>query len=207
MTKSELRKVFLTKRQEMLPAEREMLNARIVANFFRDFDLTKLRFLHCFIPLERLNEVDTRPIFQRIWSDFPNIQTVVPRVNQMTGELESLKYGVDVELVHNKWHIGEPTHDDRVEIPEIDMVLVPLVCFDAAGHRVGYGKGFYDRFLARCRAACLKIGLSFFAPVDEISDAHDADVRLDFCITPDRAYELAGARRGAARTKKTGPNL
>ena len=65
------------------------------------------------------------------------------------------------------------------------LVLVPGVCFDQTGHRVGYGKGFYDRFLKTCRPGCLKVGLSYFEPVDPIDDVHDGDVRLDFIVTPE----------------------
>jgi 5-formyltetrahydrofolate cyclo-ligase len=184
VTKSELRKIYQTKRQMLLPAEREAASARIAANFFRDFDLTGICVLHCFIPIERFGEVDTRPIFQHIWSESPQIQTVVPRVNHETEALESLKYGPDVELVASRWQIHEPTHNERVEPSEIDIVLVPLLCFDTQGHRVGYGKGYYDRFLVRCRPDCLKIGISIFDPVDKIDDAHEGDVTLDFAVTP-----------------------
>jgi len=50
---------------------------------------------------------------------------------------------------------------------------------------VGYGKGYYDRFLKRCRTDCLKVGLSYFGPVETIPEAHDADIPLDCCITPE----------------------
>ena len=63
-----------------------------------------------------------------------------------------------------------------------DLVIVPLLAFDKKGYRVGYGKGFYDRFLQNSKT--LKIGLSFFAPTEEIIDVHLNDVRLDKCITP-----------------------
>ena len=132
----------------------------------------------------RFAEVDTRPIFQGVWSKFPRIQTVVPRVDHETEELESLKYGQDTELIPSPWQIGEPAHNDHVEPTEIDMVLVPLVCFDRRGHRVGYGRGYYDRFLRSCRPDCQKVGLSMFDPVDEISDAGESDVKLDRTITP-----------------------
>ena len=68
------------------------------------------------------------------------------------------------------------------------MVLVPLLAFDSKGYRVGYGKGFYDRFLKQCRNDCVKIGLSYFEPIDAINDAGEFDVPLDFCITPQKAY-------------------
>ena len=184
MNKSELRKIYLGKRQMLSPQERGTASAKIAANFFRDFDFGKIHVLHCFIPIERFNEVDTRPIFQHIWSEFPQIQTVVPRVNHETEELESLKYGPEVELVQSRWDIQEPVHDEYVEPNKIDMVLVPLLCLDRRGHRVGYGKGYYDRLLRRCRPDCIKIGLSIFEPIDKIDDAHEGDVTLDLGITP-----------------------
>lgn len=168
--------------------ERELASTGIIERFFNGFQLTEISVLHCFISIERFGEVDTRPIFQRIWSEFGNIQTVVPRVNRETGELESLLYGPDTELRHNRWQIGEPVHNDRVDPVAIDLVLVPLICFDLNGHRVGYGKGYYDRLLSRCRPECKKIGLCMFPPINEISDAHDGDVRLDSCITPSETF-------------------
>jgi 5-formyltetrahydrofolate cyclo-ligase len=168
----------------MTVEERERASAHIVNKFFENFDLSSVKVLHCFIPIERFGEVDTRPIFQRVWSDHPDIVTVAPRVNHKTGDIESLLYGPDTELRHNRWQIGEPVHDDRVEPDQIDLVLIPLLCYDLTGHRVGYGKGYYDRFLSRCRPDCQKIGLSMFAPIEKITDTNEADVRLDSCIVP-----------------------
>ena len=196
MTKSELRKLYLEKRIALSPEESAAKSLQIAARFFENFNLSSIKYIHCFISAEKFNEVDTKPIFQRLWSDFPQIQTVVPRVDRRTGKLESLKYGTDVELVHNRWQIGEPAHNECVEAAEIDMVLVPLVCFDRHGHRVGYGKGFYDRFLSECREDCLKIGLSFFEPVERIDDSHAGDVRLDFGITPNDVFATGTVRIG-----------
>jgi 5-formyltetrahydrofolate cyclo-ligase len=65
---------------------------------------------------------------------------------------------------------------------------MPLLAFDSKGDRVGYGKGYYDRFLAACRKDVLKIGLSYFPPVSSIDDIEIFDKKLDFCITPERVY-------------------
>ena len=128
--------------------------------------------------------------FAKLWRDYPHVQTVVPRVDFKTSLIRNLKFTHETELVRNVWDIDEPTHDEDVETQSIDMVLVPGLCFDSSGHRVGYGKGFYDRFLKTCRADCVKIGLSYFEPVDAIFDVHDEDVRLNFIITPALAFTI-----------------
>ena len=59
-----------------------------------------------------------------------------------------------------------------------------------SGHRVGYGKGFYDRFLANCKPETLKIGLSFFEVEADVFEASEDDVRLDYCVTPKTIYKF-----------------
>jgi len=190
MTKAELRKIYLAKQRILSPLERKRKSQQIVGNFFQKFDLTKIKFLHCFAAIEKFNEVETSLIFQKIWLEFPHIETLLPRVNFQTDEIENLKFNKTSKLVKNAWEIDEPTESELVETKKIDVVLVPLLGFDAQGFRVGYGKGFYDRFLSKCRKDCLKIGLSYFAPVMKISDAQDFDIKLDFCITPEKVWKL-----------------
>lgn len=189
MTKAELRKIFLAERKNLSASEINRESERIANRFFQNFDLTKISFLHCFLPIEKFNEINTRLITDRIWREFPQIETLVPRVNFKTNEIENLKFTPETKLVQSSWKIYEPESGETIEAEKIDLVLVPLLCFDARGYRVGYGKGFYDKFLKNCRADCLKIGLCYFAPVAEISDVHEFDVKLDFCITPEEIYE------------------
>lgn len=188
MTKAELRKIYLARQKNLSPAERTQKSEQISNRFFQKFDLSRINFLHCFLPIEKFGEVDTSHIFKCLWREFPNIQTLAPRVDFQTNELESLKFTPQTRLVKNVWEIDEPTKGKTVAAGKIDLVLVPLLCFDRRGFRVGYGKGFYDRFLKNCRADCLKIGLSYFAPVAEISDARKFDIKLDFCVTPEELF-------------------
>lgn len=185
MTKAELRKIYLAKQRSLSPEIHAENSSRISGHFFSGFDLAEIEVVHCFIAIEKFNEIDTSLIFQRLWREFPHITTAVPRVDFGSGEMRSLRFSPETDLVTNIWGIHEPSHDKFVETAGIDMVLVPLLCFDEVGHRVGYGKGFYDRLLSRCREDCLKIGLNYFPPVAEISDVDEADIRLDYCITPD----------------------
>jgi 5-formyltetrahydrofolate cyclo-ligase len=88
----------------------------------------------------------------------------------------------------NKWHIPEPVNGITITPEQIDVVFVPLLAFDEQGHRVGYGKGFYDKFLAMCKPETLKIGLSFFESEKKITDVYQGDIILDYCVTPNDIY-------------------
>ena len=183
MTKAELRRQNLARQRSLSAHDRRAFSERIAAGFFSSFDLSGISYLHLFIPIEKFNEVDTRLIVEPVWRDHPHIVTVVPRVDFDANEITSLRYGPETQVVRNSWNIDEPTHDDFVEAELIDMVLVPGIAFDKAGHRVGYGKGYYDRFLATCREDCVKVGLSYFDPVARIEDSHDGDVAVDCIVT------------------------
>lgn len=88
----------------------------------------------------------------------------------------------------NAWGIPEPTQGILTDPSIIDFILVPLLAFDTQGYRVGYGKGYYDRFLKDCRNDSKKIGLSFFPPEKTISDLFEEDFRIDAVVTPDKLY-------------------
>lgn len=190
MNKANLRKIYLEKRDALTHEDIEHYSEQIAERFFQSFDLEKINYLHCFLPIEKFNEIDTKLIFHQVWTAFSHIETLVPRVNFETGEIENLMFTPVTELVENAWMIHEPTHNELVESAKIDVVLVPLLCFDEDGFRVGYGKGFYDKFLKNCRADCLKIGLSYFPPVEEIADREEFDVKLDYCLTPIEVFKF-----------------
>lgn len=183
MNKAELRQIYLEKRKALSPADHAAQSLEISQRFFADTDLSSIRSIHCFISLKHKGEVETSAIVQRLWAEFPHITTFAPRVNA-DNELDSLPFHADSHLAENKWKIPEPTTGEVVDPSILDIVIVPLLCFDADGHRVGYGGGFYDRFLARCRPDCRKIGLSFFPPVDAIADLQPTDIALNFAFTP-----------------------
>ena len=84
----------------------------------------------------------------------------------------------------NEYDIYEPIDGLEVAKSKIDVVFVPLLAYDKKGNRVGYGKGFYDIFLSKCREDVVKIGLSFFEQEELIEDVSQSDIKLDFCVTP-----------------------
>lgn len=185
MKKSELRKIYLNKLKSLSAQEREKLSQQIADQFFANFPVEKFKNLHLFLSIEKNGEVDTKFIYERLRQNFPHIQTCVPRVR---GEvLEHLEFTPNTQFRVSSWGIGEPLGNDLADEKLFDAVIVPLLCFDKRGYRVGYGKGFYDKFLAKCRSDCLKIGVSYFPPIESI-EINEFDVKLDYCLTPNSVF-------------------
>lgn len=191
MVKGQLRKLMLQKRAQYTPDAVQEWSQYICRQFFAAFDLGFIKTLHVFLPIQHKNEVNTWPIIHKLQIDFPEIKIAVSVAN--THEYTLTHYWLEPEttLIKSKWGIPEPENAQSISVSEVDLVLVPLLAFDEKGHRVGYGKGFYDGFLRECKPNTLKIGLSFEPPVDVISDFHQGDVELNFAITPTRVFKFA----------------
>lgn len=194
MTKSELRREFLAKRKALTTAEINQRSQRIAGQFFTYFDnrvfTYETPFIHTFLPIQRHNEVNTWLIIQKIWAEFTRIGVSVPVINLATHQMTQYTIDADTLLVENKLGVPEPApeHLRKTDASHIVTVLVPLLTFNRQGHRVGYGGGYYDRFLAGCRPDCLKIGLSLFEPVEQIDGIEPTDIQLNACVTPERTY-------------------
>ena len=188
MNKSELRKSYLERRRAIPASEHARLSGEIIARLFSIIHFGMLRSVHCYVSMDHLGEVETANLFKRMWEVHPVLETSAPRVDSTSGEIESIAHGRDTPVVTSGWGIQEPAGAGRVAPETLDLVIVPLLCFDASGHRVGYGKGYYDRFLQKCRPDCIKAGLSFFPPVEKIDDIHVADVQLDLVVTPNETF-------------------
>ena len=195
MTKTALRTKFLAERKALSPNEVAERSAVIAERFFMhgsgggQLELPTTRTMHAFLPIVRQNEVDTWLIIRQLWRDFPAVQAAISVTDTASSQLAHYPLRPDTILTENYWGIPEPLHiGNPIPATDFDVVLVPLLAFDLRGHRVGYGKGYYDRFLANCRPDCQKIGLSLFKPVDRITDAESTDVRLDACLAPTQTY-------------------
>jgi 5-formyltetrahydrofolate cyclo-ligase len=182
--KSELRKIYLAKRNALSENERANLSQQLCDLFFASLDLSSIKVIHTYLPIESKYEPDTWLIIDRIKKEFPFIQLVIPRI---VGEkIESILFEGADQLRKTKWGIVEPVNGILIDPKEIDLVIVPLLAFDQTGHRVGYGKGYYDRFLKECRLECRKVGLSFFLAEATIEGVNPFDISLHMVFTPQK---------------------
>ncbi len=182
MTKAEARKIYLEKRLALTDAAYQQLNFQLYQQFFTHINLSFIRCLHIFLPIESKREPDTWPIIDRIRREFPHVRLSIPKV--AGDQLENIYFEGLHQLKKNKWGIFEPQQGVPTPAEKIDMVIVPLLAVDARGHRVGYGKGFYDRFLSTCRPDCQRIGISYEEPCEALEDIDNYDISLTHCLTP-----------------------
>ncbi len=190
MTKTELRKLYLQKRKTLSEAEYFALNHRLTEIFFTSIDLSFIHVLHTFLPVVEKREPDTWLIIDRIRREFPHVRLSIPRVNNETDQLENFYFEGLHQLKKNNWGILEPEQGIPTPPEKIDLVLVPLLAFDKQGNRVGYGKGYYDRFLKTVKPACLKIGISHFDAPNEIDSVTNSDVSLNSVLTPSQLIQF-----------------
>ncbi|MDQ6904138.1 MAG: 5-formyltetrahydrofolate cyclo-ligase [Bacteroidota bacterium] len=194
MTKAAIRNIYKEKRKQLSIAEVVKLTDLILINF-QKINLPFISFAHTYIASEKLGEIDTLAITRYLEFKNPGLKILVPRIDRLSGSMHHLHYNDEVEFEDNAFGIPEPTGGEKFSADIIDLVLIPLLAFDKQGNRVGYGKGFYDKFLSECNEEAIKIGLSFFEPEAQIDDINQYDIPLNYCVTPQHVFDFTGARQ------------
>lgn len=187
MLKKELRTKYKKLRQSFSFEEIEEKSLAI-ANQILQLDIWKNTYFHLFLPIEEQKEVNTEYILQILAGKDKEI--VISKSDFATTSMTHYLLTDNTKIKKNEYNIPEPTNGLSVPTEMIDVVFVPLLAYDKQGNRVGYGKGFYDKFLSECKPTVIKIGLSFFEPEELIEDTFENDIKLDFCVSPDKIFSL-----------------
>ena len=186
MLKKDLRFIY-TKRRENLSSQCISDSSLLIANRLLQLPIWNYSYYHLFLSITEKKEVDTSFIMSILQGKDKNI--LLPK---MLDDLNLVNYLLtdSTPIKKNRWNIPEPL--DGIEVPaeKIDVVFLPLMAFDEEGHRVGYGKGFYDVLLNKCRPDVVKVGLSLFKAEEKIADIDTHDIPLNYCITPGRIYSF-----------------
>ena len=182
MTKSELRKKYKTFRQQLSESQIEDYSLAI-ANQLLKLNIWGFSFYHIFLTIEEQKEINTDYILNILAGKDKNI--IISKSNFKNHNLTHYLLTDNTKIIKNEYNIPEPIDGIEIKTSQIEIVFVPLLAFDKTGNRIGYGKGFYDRFLAECNAETIKIGLSFFEAEEGFVEASEEDVRLDYCVTPE----------------------
>ena len=187
MLKQDARQLYRKKRKELTEKELSRMDDLILIHF-QSISLPAIHRVLSFWPIAENNEPNTFHLVDFLSFRNPGLVTCYPVCNYTDQTMDAVATDAKTSYEQHPLHFLQPVAGDVILPVEIDLVLVPLLAIDMEGYRVGYGKGFYDRYLAQCRPDCLKVGLSFFDPLPEIKDRDQFDVPLDLCITPKATY-------------------
>ena len=187
MHKKELRSKYKSLRASLSENEIEEMSLAI-ANKLLALPIWEKTYFHIFLPIIEQKEVNTEVILHLLAGKDKEI--IVSKSDFESRKMTHFLLTDATKIKINDYNIPEPI--DGIEIPtsKIEMVFVPLLAFDKKGNRVGYGKGFYDRFLSECNPETIKIGLSFFDAEELIEGVFENDVKLDYCVTPNTVFSF-----------------
>ena len=193
MKKKELRTHYLAKRGLLSEEEVSRQSLAIKDLLFSRLRIHRYDKIHCYLPVGANKEVDSSIFIQTLLEDFP-VEVYVPKIHK-GGILTHHKFEANTKTEPNKWGVPEPlsegvSSDEFFDTDDDILVIVPLLAFDIKGNRVGYGKGYYDRFLALATENTLITGLSFFEAEEAIEDAEETDIPLHHAATPKRVYSF-----------------
>lgn len=189
MDKASLRRRYKEKRLMLTAPQKEKLEDLMLIRF-QQLRLVIPPKILTYAPMEKLKEFDPGHVTDYCLFKNPGQVLYYPRVSATGHNLEIVRINEETVFTKSAFGVDEPEGEPEATAEILDMVIVPLLCFDNAGFRVGYGKGYYDKFLETCRKDALKIGFSFFEPENAITGLEYHDVQLDYCITPEQAYSF-----------------
>ena len=169
MLKDELRKLILQQKRRFTPQQLAQLSLSVLQRL-RPL-LREARIILAYYALP--DEVDTRHLLDELVAEGKTV--LLPKVLDDTA-MELRRYTGPHDLREGAYHIMEPIGDPFTDLTQIDLALIPGLAFDAQGHRLGRGKGYYDRFLAAFTGTTIGVCFDFQKVAEVPVDAHDIAV-------------------------------
>lgn len=176
--KSELRARLLKLRKSIKKEDWQSWSETIINELKKIPEFIDSNVIHCFVSMNERKEVNTHFLLNDLISSGKKV--IVPVTDFETGELKHSELRSFKDLKKNKWGVLEPD-EIHPQTQETDLILVPLLAADNEFNRLGYGKGFYDRFLKKENA--VKVGLLFDDFLFDQIPVENFDEKLDILIT------------------------
>jgi 5-formyltetrahydrofolate cyclo-ligase len=180
MTKKEIRKYILNMRDAVNAEQKEDWDSKIFTSLINSDFYRNANVIFAFVSFK--SEVDTHRFINHAVRD--NKVICVPRIKSKETGIEVFRIGNMEDLKTGYYGILEPKDSClKVNDEDIDLILMPGVAFDREGGRVGYGAGFYDRYLAKLKEKADKIALAYHIQLLDKVPMDEFDVRIDGIIT------------------------
>jgi 5-formyltetrahydrofolate cyclo-ligase len=187
LTKQLFRKQLLHYRQLLAEDVYQVRNDQLLERIGLLISTLNISQLHLFLRIRKNKEPDLYPaLLPYLPADY---KLFVPVTNFETKVLTHHRLLPDTQIKESDRGIPEPVRVGNVkpslmDIAALEMILIPLLIFDHAGERLGYGGGYYDRFLSDVPSTVHKVGLSLSGGVDELVVSEPHDIKLDWIVTP-----------------------
>ena len=189
ISKATLRNTYKQRRKAITDKDRLKLDDLILIQF-QKLILHDVHAVLSYWPIKSHYEINTLPITDYLSFKIPGLRVCFPKTDFAQTKLQAIEVEKETSFEMNHAGIGEPTTGELIYPEELDMVFVPMLAYDKKGFRVGYGKGFYDRYLQMCRRNVIKVGFSYFEPEEAIPEVNEFDIPLNLAITPQSIYEF-----------------
>lgn len=186
MNKKELR-IKYKEQRDNLSAIQVADKSLEISNQILKLPIWQHTYYHIFLSIVEKKEIDTSYILTILQGKDKNI--ILPKMNADTSLTHFLLTDSTL-LKKNNFNVPEPIDGIEIHPLQMDVVFIPLLAYDKLGNRIGYGKGYYDQFLANCKPNVIKVGLSFFEPEAEITDVYTEDIPLNYCVTPQQIFQF-----------------
>ena len=180
-----LRQLFKKQRSELTHNQVNILNKHIFKNLIT-IKIWDNNFYHLYLSNDLNKEVETNKLINLLFDK--NKRVFVPKI--VGKDLIHIEINKNTSYSKNKLGIREPVSSIKIDEDLFEVIFVPLLAFDKQGDRVGYGGGYYDKFLVNIKQNAITIGLSLFDPIDKIIDIEKHDIKLDYVVTPKTVYNF-----------------
>ena len=184
MNKQKLRAEALEKRKALTSEYVQEQSLKITNQLLR-LDIWAHEVYHTFLSIAHQKEVQTEPLITLLQGKDKTI--IVPKMAE-NNQLDHIVLEESTAIAIQRFGVPEPLNGKTISEEQIDVVFVPLLCFDRNGNRLGYGKGYYDRFLSKTKSDALFIGLSLLDVLEHELEPAAHDIPLHMAVTPERVY-------------------
>ena len=182
MDKNQLRRLMIEQRKRLTNQEVKACSQAIVNSLMQLPLIEKSSLIMSYMPYG--NEVDVLPLNQWLLEQGKGL--CLPRVINST-EMEAVKIErLDQSFLKSSFGIMEPAREAPLaDMAQIDLILVPGLAFDRYGNRLGHGKGYYDRFLAKCKKVSYFLGIAYGFQIFDKIPSDPYDIRVKGLVTED----------------------
>ncbi len=180
--KKALRKEIFKQRKALTESDYHAFSEAIMRNLTEAGFMGGRRNVHLYYPIN--NEVNTIVLIEQLWSK--GIEVIMPRTDIPGKKIDNYRVSSFDQLESTTFNLLEPKTSTPKHTEDCDIILIPGLAFDHDLNRIGYGGGFYDRFLANSKA--LKVALAYDFQVRESIPTEEHDIKMDHIVTERKVY-------------------